>query len=104
MVIVAPPMALIIATTLTGFMPSLAIHTSARNVAESPDWPEPSPAAQAWLGSAVAIKEPTAAVFLRQNGSNLLIVGHREEAALGVMASGFVSVAAQLAQTVDVLS
>ena len=50
----------------------------------------------AWLGSAVAIKDPTAAVFLRQNGSNLLLVGHREEAALGVMASCFISLAAQL--------
>lgn len=49
----------------------------------------------AWLGSAVAIKEPTAAVFLPQNGSNLLIVGHREEAALGVLSACFVSLAAQ---------
>ena len=62
----------------------------------APSWPERTPAVQAWLGSAVAIKDPTAAVFLRQNGSNLLIVGHREEAALGVMASCFVSLAAQL--------
>ena len=51
---------------------------------------------QAWLGAAVAIKDPTAAAFLRQNGSNLLMVGHREEAALGVLAACFVSLAAQL--------
>lgn len=62
----------------------------------SPTWPEPAPAVHAWLGSAVAIKDPTSAVFVRQNGSNLLMVGHREEAALGVMASCFVSLAAQL--------
>ena len=43
----------------------------------------------------MAIKHPTAAVFVRQNGSNLLLVGHREEAALGVMASCFVSLLAQ---------
>ena len=49
------------------------------------------PTAPAWLGSAVAIKDPTAAVFLRQNGSNLLMVGHREEAALGVLAACFIS-------------
>ena len=48
---------------------------------------ETCPAPQAWLGSAVAIKDPTAAVFLRQNGSNLLMVGHREEASLGVLAT-----------------
>jgi DNA segregation ATPase FtsK/SpoIIIE, S-DNA-T family len=43
----------------------------------------------------VAIKDPTSAVFLRQNGSNVLMVGHREEAAVGVLASCFVSLAAQ---------
>ena len=43
----------------------------------------------------MAIKDPTAAVFLRQNGSNLLMVGHREEAALGVLAACFVSLAAR---------
>ena len=35
----------------------------------------------------MAIKDPTAAVFLRQAGSNLLLVGHREESSLGVMAT-----------------
>ena len=49
------------------------------------EWPAEAPAAHAWLGSAVAIKEPTSAAFMRQNGSNLLMVGHREEAALGVL-------------------
>ena len=43
----------------------------------------------------MAIKDPTAAVFLRQNGSNLLMVGHREEAALGVLAAALVSLAAR---------
>ena len=55
------------------------------------DGPHASPA---WLGSAVAIKDPTSAAFLRQNGSNLLMVGHREEAALGVLAACFISLAA----------
>jgi hypothetical protein len=58
-------------------------------------WPETCVAPQAWLGSAVAIKDPTAAVFLRQNSSNLLLVGHREEAALGVLANAMISLAAQ---------
>ena len=58
-------------------------------------WSDRAPTTQAWLGSAVAIKDPTAAQFVRQNGSNLLMVGHREEAALGVMAVGFVSLASQ---------
>jgi ABC-type multidrug transport system fused ATPase/permease subunit len=59
-----------------------------------------TPASQAaephfWLGSAVAIKGPTAAVFARQAGSNLLLAGHREEASLGVMATGLIGLAAQ---------
>src|SRR5262249_8525878 len=35
----------------------------------------------AWLGEAIAIKDPTAATFIRQGGSNLLIIGQQEEAA-----------------------
>jgi hypothetical protein len=43
----------------------------------------------------VAIKEATAATFMRQSGANLLIVGQQEEAALGMLASATVSLAAQ---------
>ena len=46
-------------------------------------WPEPPKADHAWLGEAVAIKDPTAAVFRPQSGGNLLIVGQNDEAALG---------------------
>ena len=53
-------------------------------------------APRAWLGSAVAIKDPTAALFRRQGGSNLLIVGQQEELALGILTSSLVSLAAQL--------
>jgi hypothetical protein len=52
-------------------------------------------AAQAWLGDAVAIKDPTAVVFRPQSGSNLLIVGQSEEAALGIFNIALVSLAAQ---------
>jgi energy-coupling factor transporter ATP-binding protein EcfA2 len=58
-------------------------------------WPEAAAGPRAWLGSAVAIAEPTSAVFLRQSGANLLLVGHREEAALGVMTAAMLSLAAQ---------
>jgi DNA segregation ATPase FtsK/SpoIIIE, S-DNA-T family len=50
----------------------------------------------AWLGEAVAIKEPTSAAFASQGGSNLLIVGQNDEAALGMMAASFVSLAASV--------
>jgi S-DNA-T family DNA segregation ATPase FtsK/SpoIIIE len=52
--------------------------------------------ALAWLGDPVAIRDPIAAAFRRQSGSNLLIVGQNDEAALGMMAVALISLAAQL--------
>jgi len=59
------------------------------------NWPETCLEPHFWLGSAVAIKGPTAAIFARQAGSNLLLAGHREEASLGVMVTGLVGLALQ---------
>ena len=59
------------------------------------DWPEPPKADSAWLGDAIAIKDPTAVVFRPQSGSNLLIVGQNDEAALAMMMMAAVSIAAQ---------
>jgi hypothetical protein len=50
---------------------------------------------KAWIGAAVAIKEPTYATFGRHAGSNLLVVGSWEESALGVLANAVVALAAQ---------
>ncbi len=50
---------------------------------------------KAWLGSAVAIKEPTFVSFARHAGSNLLVVGSEEESAFGVLANAVVALAAQ---------
>jgi hypothetical protein len=52
-------------------------------------------APRAWLGDAVAIKDPTEVVFRRQGGSNLLLVGQQEELALGILHASLVSLAAQ---------
>ncbi|HVK08210.1 MAG TPA: FtsK/SpoIIIE domain-containing protein [Gemmataceae bacterium] len=49
----------------------------------------------AWLGDAVAIKDPTAAVFRQSGGQNLLIVGQQDEAALATVTSAIVSLALQ---------
>ncbi len=51
--------------------------------------------AHAWLGAPVAIKGPTAATFVRQGGSNLLVVGQNDHAAVGVLTSALISLAAQ---------
>ena len=54
--------------------------------------PEPTPLA--WLGDAIAIKDPTAAIFRRQGGANLLIVGQREDLGASLLAMSMVSLAA----------
>ena len=60
---------------------------------ESDDASSLSPTA--WLGAAVAIKDPTAITFRRQSGSNLLIVGQQEEMAMGILSTCLVSLLAQ---------
>lgn len=50
----------------------------------------------AWLGDPIAIRDAVAAPFRRQSGSNLLIVGQDEPAALGMLAVALVGLAAQL--------
>ncbi len=49
---------------------------------------------RAWLGAAVAIKDPTEVVFRRQAGANLLVVGQQEELSLGVIANSFIAISA----------
>jgi len=59
-----------------------------------PAWPERLDPRLAWLGDAVEIKDPTAAEFRQQGGSNLLVIGQHEQAALAVFESIVVSLAA----------
>ena len=61
----------------------------------APSWPALPRRVSAWLGDPIAIKEPTAGHFRRQSGSNLLIVGQRDEQAIGVLSTALVSLAAQ---------
>jgi DNA segregation ATPase FtsK/SpoIIIE-like protein len=60
-------------------------------------WPKQSLAPVAWLGDPVAIKDPTAIVFRRQSGANVLIVGQQDESAMAIMAESIISLAGQLA-------
>jgi len=59
------------------------------------EWPPPVRKVAAWLGEPIAIKEPTAAYFRKQSGSNLLIVGQNDETAAGMLVVSIVSLAAQ---------
>lgn len=63
--------------------------------------PKPSSSPRAWLGAAVAIKDPTSITLRRQAGANLVIVGQQEDLALGILASCFVSLAAQTETTTN---
>ena len=49
----------------------------------------------AWLGDALAIKDPTKAVFRRQSGSSLLIFEQRGEHARALLAAAAIAAAAQ---------
>ncbi len=50
----------------------------------------------AWLGEAIAIKDPTAAIFRPQSAANLLLLGQHEEAALGLLSASLVALSARL--------
>jgi len=73
----------------------LARNLLLRRLLEDSTWPESPRSARGWVGDAVSIKEPTSALFRRQGGNHLLIVGQNEEAALGVALSTLLSLAAQ---------
>lgn len=49
-----------------------------------------------WLGDAVAIKDPTAAVFRAQAGANLLLIGAAEETAMAILTAAMVAMSVQL--------
>ena len=48
-----------------------------------------------WLGDAVAIKDPTSLALRPQSGSNMLIVGQNEDAAIGIFLTTVMALAAQ---------
>jgi len=58
----------------------------------------PTKSPRIWLGAPNSIKGPTEAVFHRQSGNHLLIVGQREEAALAMIVTAQIALAAQLAK------
>lgn len=56
---------------------------------------KPAAAGRIWLGAPNSIKGPTEALFQRQSGSNLLLVGQRDEAMLAMLSVGLISLATQ---------
>jgi hypothetical protein len=74
----------------------LGKNTLLARLLEQPNQAADTSAYTAWLGEAIAIKDPTAAVLVRQSGSNLLVVGQNESAAFGIFSSALLSLAAQM--------
>jgi energy-coupling factor transporter ATP-binding protein EcfA2 len=74
----------------------LAVNPVLNQRLAEPAWPTELRAVHAWLGDAIAIKDPTAAVFRPHSGNHLLMVGQHEEASLGIFASVLIGLAAQL--------
>lgn len=56
---------------------------------------QPGPLTRIWLGAPNSIKGPTEAVFQRRSGNNLLVVGQRDEAILGLVSLSLISLSAQ---------
>ena len=52
-------------------------------------------AGRVWMGAPNSIKGPTEAIFRRQSGNHLLIVGQREEAAVTMLGVALIALAAQ---------
>jgi hypothetical protein len=72
----------------------LARNPLLERLLREPAWPDNPGVLHAWLGEAVAIKDPTAAVFRRQGGANLLLVGQQSELAANIMTAALISLAA----------
>lgn len=65
-----------------------------RELFHGPVTPTSSPAA--YLGAAVAVKDPTSVTFRRQGGANLVVVGQQEELALGMLTNACLALAGHL--------
>ena len=79
-----------------GNLPAVVDRNPLLNAAlAEPAWPDETRAATAWVGDAIAIKDPTNVVFRRQAGSHVLLVGQQDEGALGILNTMLVSLATQ---------
>lgn len=79
-----------------GNVPSdLTAHPKLRELIDGPRAATVSRDLTCWLGDAMAIKAPTAAVFRRQSASNLMILGQQPEPARSILAASVVAALAQ---------
>jgi hypothetical protein len=63
---------------------------------DAPDWPAATTSAPVgWIGDPVAIKDPSGVAYRRQSGSNLLVIGQQEDAAMATLVASMLGIAAQ---------
>jgi hypothetical protein len=62
---------------------------------ESRAWQRDQSEKQAWLGEAMAIKDPTSVSLRTQTGSNVIMVGQLDEPALAIVTTAMIGLAAQ---------
>ncbi len=88
-----PPVSQIV---FEGNLPAVAsMNHLLAGLLQAADWGEPPKADSAWLGEAIAIKDPTSAIFRPQSGSNVLMVGQGDEMTLGMFEMAVIALAAQ---------
>ncbi len=75
---------------------SVAELQHSRSLMQLAQQPSPSGPIATWLGDAIAIKEPTSALFRAQSGSHLLLLGQQEEAAFGIEAAVLTAIVARM--------
>ncbi len=63
---------------------------------DTPQWDVSLKERVAWLGEAVAIKDPTTIRFHSQGGQNLLVVGQSDLPTVGLLATSIISLACQV--------
>lgn len=66
-----------------------------KELLDAPAFPTTLRSTQFWLGDAIAIKDPTAAIFRPMNSHNLLMIGQDESLSVQLMAMGMLSIGLQ---------
>ncbi|NJP07533.1 MAG: hypothetical protein HC837_18860 [Chloroflexaceae bacterium] len=74
-------------------------NTALQQALTAPTVPNRAPRLKAWLGEPTAIRDSTSVTFQARSANNVLIIGNDERAALGMLVTALVSLAAQLPAT-----
>jgi DNA segregation ATPase FtsK/SpoIIIE, S-DNA-T family len=74
-----------------------------RALTQEPSWDKRVPAIRIWLGEPIAIADHVEVRLRRQSGGNVLIVGHREDLAVAMLANAVLALATQVSPSTSQL-